>query len=466
VCGGAGVGESSRAPGPFREPRREPLVEDVDRDVEQPPKLSDEAVGLDRLRSSLAAERDRHADDDQVRSFFAHDLCEPIETAAARHPLDDGERAGNGSGRVRHGHARPGAAVVQRQDLHRAAILPAALVRRPPRNAGMWISTLRAPGYRSTFEPTIKETGGLAVRTFVLLLIICVAVGVSGVSAAVGTRAQQVHPCARAQYPGSTTDLWNGSTATSPSGIRPGSVAGDIFGTATGTPEPGHGLFRDDQNDGFVHSLEWQTATAVSIQHIELIAFHDGPSNLQRSFREFRLYFWNGTAFQLLHTFNPPLPYGGADPFNPAENGRWLYYCANVPATTADRWRAEFVQNTSTLFDGPRVVELDGFGEPLAVTFASFSAARTASGVRLRWRTASEVETLGFNVFRRVRGTRVKVNRRIIPSRASVGGAVYSFLDRRAPRNARGLRYWLQVIDLDGTRTWKGPIRVGRAGSS
>ena len=83
----------------------------------------------------------------------------------------------------------------------------------------------------------------------------------------------------------------------------------------------------------------------------------------------------------------------------------------------------------------------------------------------MRWRTASEFDTLGFNVFRQVRGKRVKLNRRLIPARNSLVGRAYSYRDRRAPR-ASSLRYWLQVVDLDGTRTWRGPIRVSLASAA
>ena len=105
-------------------------------------------------------------------------------------------------------------------------------------------------------------------------------------------------------------------------------------------------------------------------------------------------------------------------------------------------------------------------GGPSAATFRTFSASATKSGVQLRWKTASEVDTLGFNVYREVKGKRVKVNRSLIAS-ASIGGTAghsYSFLDRLGLK-AKAPRYWLQVVDLDGKRTWYGPARVGSARS-
>lgn len=93
--------------------------------------------------------------------------------------------------------------------------------------------------------------------------------------------------------------------------------------------------------------------------------------------------------------------------------------------------------------------------EPLAVTVASFAARPSAKGVLLRWRTASETNVLGFNVFRTGR----KVNRQLIRARGSVSGWRYSFLDRHAPYAA--LTYKLQAVGTDGSRSWFGPVRVG-----
>jgi len=68
---------------------------------------------------------------------------------------------------------------------------------------------------------------------------------------------------------------------------------------------------------------------------------------------------------------------------------------------TTARFRAEFVQNNGVaLASGPRVIELDGFTTPItAVTMRGLSATPTAKGVTVRWRTASELDLLGFHVY-------------------------------------------------------------------
>lgn len=91
-----------------------------------------------------------------------------------------------------------------------------------------------------------------------------------------------------------------------------------------------------------------------------------------------------------------------------------------------------------------------------AATFRGLSARTTANGVLLRWRTASEPGVLGFHVYREVNGKRVRVNRTLIAAR---GGGNYSYL-HRGVRAKLPARYWIRVLDLDGSSTWHGPARV------
>lgn len=66
---------------------------------------------------------------------------------------------------------------------------------------------------------------------------------------------------------------------------------------------------------------------------------------------------------------------------------------------------------------------------------------------------------LGFNVYREVNGTRVRANSKLI---AGKGRGLYSFLDRRAPKG-KTVRYWIQAVNLDGSRSWHGPARVSQS---
>ena len=77
----------------------------------------------------------------------------------------------------------------------------------------------------------------------------------------------------------------------------------------------------------------------------------------------------------------------------------------------------------------------------------------------MRWRTGTEADELGFNVYRQQGGRRVRVNRRLLPALGGVSGRSYSFLDRQAPRHT-AVRYWLQDVSQSGARAWHGPVRV------
>ena len=98
--------------------------------------------------------------------------------------------------------------------------------------------------------------------------------------------------------------------------------------------------------------------------------------------------------------------------------------------------------------------------QPTAVAVKAFRASVSRGGVTLSWRTSSEVETLGFHVYRQVGDWRVRLTRSLLRSRFSgtARGHTYSFLDRNARRGA--VRYWLQHVGTNGTRRWFGPTQA------
>jgi hypothetical protein len=149
----------------------------------------------------------------------------------------------------------------------------------------------------------------------------------------------------------------------------------------------------------------------------------------------------------------------------PITDGAWHQVTGTFtfPATTGSALFDVFEgcnSCTSTLtvnFD-----DIDVETEPSAVDVSSFTAARTRQGVVVRWRTGTEVDELGFNVYRERGSKRVVLNRRLLAAHGAVGGSSYSFVDRRAPRLG-AVRYWLQDVSTSGARTWHGPVRIGRA---
>jgi CSLREA domain-containing protein len=90
-----------------------------------------------------------------------------------------------------------------------------------------------------------------------------------------------------------------------------------------------------------------------------------------------------------------------------------------------------------------------------AVTITSFRAtAARPLGVKLSWRTASELSLLGFNMWRRTPTAKswTKLNPRLLPARTRTArGAAYSFTDRTALRG-RTYTYRLDLIAAGGDR--------------
>jgi hypothetical protein len=101
--------------------------------------------------------------------------------------------------------------------------------------------------------------------------------------------------------------------------------------------------------------------------------------------------------------------------------------------------------------------------QPSAIELASFSAAAQGGDVLLSWETGSELDNLGFNLFRAGSpdGEQVRINERLIPSQATGNavGASYSFLDDSVVAG-QTYYYWLQDVDTDGVINKNGPIEV------
>jgi hypothetical protein len=97
---------------------------------------------------------------------------------------------------------------------------------------------------------------------------------------------------------------------------------------------------------------------------------------------------------------------------------------------------------------------------PNAVEIEYFEATGQFRSVLLEWKTVSELNNLGFNVYRafRINGPRVRINAELIPADIyGQGGSEYSYLDIGLfPR--RTYFYWLEDVDFDGSTTFYGPV--------
>jgi uncharacterized repeat protein (TIGR01451 family) len=126
---------------------------------------------------------------------------------------------------------------------------------------------------------------------------------------------------------------------------------------------------------------------------------------------------------------------------------------ASVSESQADDLYANNFATQSELIETPTGVKLE-----------AFTAGATSMGSLLSWKTGGETRNLGFNVYREVNGQRVRLNPSLIAGSALImrhalaqhGAKTYAWMDRSGGAN-NGL-YWLEDVDVNGTRTFHGPI--------
>ena len=107
---------------------------------------------------------------------------------------------------------------------------------------------------------------------------------------------------------------------------------------------------------------------------------------------------------------------------------------------------------------------------PTAVGLVSFTAAKHDTEVLLKWKTGYEVNNLGFHVYREENGELLRLTPDLIAGSALIAGAGTSLGAGRSyqwwdisslsppPSGVGTARYWLEDMDLNGKRTWHGPV--------
>ncbi len=116
----------------------------------------------------------------------------------------------------------------------------------------------------------------------------------------------------------------------------------------------------------------------------------------------------------------------------------------------------------------PIGVSLDGEVEDyssvlgaLPVELAYFQAKATKNGVNVSWRTAQEVDNLGFNIVADLGGGQSQVlNGEIIPSLAPTSAESQSYTTKVASFSSH---LWLESVALDGTTERHGPFALGES---
>ena len=106
---------------------------------------------------------------------------------------------------------------------------------------------------------------------------------------------------------------------------------------------------------------------------------------------------------------------------------------------------------------------------PLAVTLASFDATSQPGAVLLTWETVSEIDNLGFNLYRAETegGPWMQLNQSLIasPNPGSAAGSSYQWTDESVTPS---VRYWyrLESVDLAGQPETVGEINLVAGGAT
>jgi len=101
-------------------------------------------------------------------------------------------------------------------------------------------------------------------------------------------------------------------------------------------------------------------------------------------------------------------------------------------------------------------------GEPGAIELLNFEVSCVNSKAAIVFETASEVNTLGFNILRSAtpNGLTTKVNDSLIPAKGNAGmGAKYRFMDRKV-KAGNVYYYTLQEVETTGTKVQYGSFAV------
>ena len=113
--------------------------------------------------------------------------------------------------------------------------------------------------------------------------------------------------------------------------------------------------------------------------------------------------------------------------------------------------------------DGAKTLMLyPGPSSPTAVELASFSAEPQGRTVLVSWETATEIDNLGFNLYRsKAGGERIQLNDWLIATEdpGSMVGASYRFVDRSV-EPGMAYHYWLEDIDSEGVARMNGPVAL------
>jgi hypothetical protein len=132
-----------------------------------------------------------------------------------------------------------------------------------------------------------------------------------------------------------------------------------------------------------------------------------------------------------------------------------MYDICNVVSVTTVSDDVDLTNNNAS--------EPKDIGAPTAVDLLYFEGSGAKNAVILKWATASELDTIGFNLYRRGRldGTMRPINAYLVQAQVpgAVEGASYIFKVDNL-KACKFYYFWLEDVDMYGNTTLHGPIYV------
>jgi signal peptidase I len=292
-----------------------------------------------------------------------------------------------------------------------------------------------------------------------------------------------------------TTGAWDVSGLATSFGTGGGSAGTITFNTVFGlTFDPTNGRMYGISNSttfgmgdtrGALFQINPNTGTAVvdafGTNEYVVIDLGDDASDLAIDPEDGQMYMCTDTqlfridkttgADTLVASFDPPFSanagmdgltfadngnlYGVTGPSTPGESRFWF-----INKNTADATELQVLPSSAN--------DYDSCACQLSLTMAvvlSFKARKSQDQVLLEWGTESEVDNLGFNIYREEKGKLNRLTQSPVagsallagPKTPLTAGVDYAWKDT-VSKNSSDVKYWLEDIDLNGTRTMHGPI--------
>ncbi|MDA2924990.1 DUF2341 domain-containing protein, partial [Acidobacteria bacterium AH-259-L09] len=224
------------------------------------------------------------------------------------------------------------------------------------------------------------------------------------------------------------------------------------------------------ESSALVQTLNWQHVSLTWASGGQLTLYIDGDANTPT---------FNDSAFSgSLSTADTFLI--GVGPNDTVGSAGWDGIVDEVRISNTDRTACWIGGQYNNQFDPGDVGTTGKFydvgteeGSPATLAqVTTFTAqGHSEGGVLLQWRTSYEVDNLGFHLYREQGGERRRLTPELVAGSALFAGLRTQLTAGRSygwwdPQGRSDDQYWLEDVDLDGTRSWNGPVTPASAAAS